>query len=125
MLNCELTRFYHDRPEQSVTFPSVSVAHAKEASANAIKAKNMPADPACYFILCCDSETVARFDLLGNEIEEGPCVECEVCGADADAASIAWTGEDVCAACAADWDDDHARSYGPRDEITRLRYARR
>lgn len=58
------------------------------------------------------------------EAEHGPCADCEVCDAAADAEVSEYLGEDLCSACAAGWDDDNARSYGPRAEIERLRESR-
>jgi len=59
-----------------------------------------------------------------QEAESAPYADCEVCDADATPNSFDTLGADLCSECAAEWDDDNARSYGPHAEIERLRESR-
>lgn len=122
----DLVRLFHDRPEISLaTWQAESIEEAKASAARHIASRfNGRPDPSVYYILYRDDEPTARFDDAGTEIENGPNVDCEVCGADAGAGDYDGIGEDVCAACADLWDADYARGYGPRAEINRLRETR-
>lgn len=124
MLTFDLIRFYHDRPETELaTWEGESFDDAKLQAMIHIDSLRLEYDPAICFSLFCNDHPTYYFDtsarIIGCQLPN-----CEVCDEPADPASSDWIGADLCSECAAEWDDDNARSYGPHAEIERLRESR-
>lgn len=121
----DLIRFYHDRPETSLaTWEGDSLVDAKLKAMTHIKTLRLGHDASVAFTLFCNDHPTYCFDST-SKVVGSQLPDCEACDDEADDPSAFDTlGADLCLGCAAEWDDDNARSNGPHAEIERLRESR-